>query len=165
MNDKLVIASVLKPQGIRGEIKVKVFMDDASDLKGFKSVFIGGDEYFVMAVRPSGDFAYLSLRGIADRNAAETLRGKEVEALRSDCPEPAEGRFYIVDLLGCEVVYSSGEEVGKVISVTPARTDVYTLSAPEGEVSFAAAEGVIETVDVLNKKITVNKKRFKEVSV
>ena len=52
-----------------------------------------------------------------------------------------------------------------VVSVTPAKTDVYTLETPKGEVSFAAAEGVIESVDVENKRITVNKKRFKEVSV
>ena len=31
--------------------------------------------------------------------------------------------------------------------------------------SFAAAEGVIEEIDVQSKKITVNEKRFKEVSV
>lgn len=165
MDEKLTIASVLKPQGIRGEVKVKSYMDDAEQLSAFKSVFIGGVPYTVMAVRHSGEFAYLSLRGIADRNAAETLRGKDVEVLRSECPDPPEGRYYIADLIGCEVVASAGEKIGEVISVTPARTDIYTLATPAGEVSFAAADGVIEAVDVENKKITVNKKRFKEVSV
>ena len=165
MDDKLTVAVVLKPQGIRGEIKVKALCDSAEDLLGLKRAYIDGAEYSVMGVRGQGDFAYLSLRGVFDRNAAELLRGKEVEALRSDMPELPEGTYYIADLTGCTVVTEQGEVIGEVASVTPARTDIYTLCTPFGEVSFAAASGVIESVDVENKKITVNKKRFKEVSV
>lgn len=165
MEEKLNIATVLKPQGIRGEIKVKVYLDDSGDLKQFKTLFIGGDEYAVINVRASGEYAYLALKGVADRNAAELLRGKEIEVNRSDCPVLPEGTYYIADLLGCAVVYENGETVGEVTAVTPAKTDIYTLQTQKGEVSFAAAEGVISDVDVDKKIITVNKKRFKEVSV
>ena len=165
MEQKISIGAVLKPQGIRGEIKVKVFLDSAEDLKNFRRVFVGGEEFQIMSVRAQGEFAYVVLRGIADRNAAELLRGKEIEVFRSELPKPPDGRYYIADLTGCEVVTASGEQIGTVASVTPAKTDVYTLETPKGEVSFAAAEGFIESVDVENKRITVNKKRFKEVSV
>lgn len=164
-NEKITVATVLKPQGIRGEIKVKVLCDDAEVLKSFKSVLIDGEEIPVLAVRAQGDTAYIMLKGVADRNAAELLRGKEIEVFRNDMPELPEGRYYIADLTGCEVVTSSGEKIGDVVAVTPARTDVYTLETAKGELSFAAAEGVIESVDTANKKIVVNKKRFKEVSV
>ena len=165
MEEKLTIATVLKPQGIRGEVKIKVFLDDGEDIKSFKRVFVGGEEYALLSVRAQGEFAYVALRGIADRNAAELLRNKDIEVYRSELPEPPEGRYYIADLTGCEVVTAAGEVIGEVISVTPAKTDIYTLQTPKGELSFAAADGVIESVDVQNKKIIVNKKRFKEVSV
>ena len=165
MTDFLTIATVLKPQGIRGEVKVKVHLDSAEDMKNIKQVYISGEKYAVLSVRASGEFAYVALRGVADRNAAELLRGKEVDALREDCPPLPEGRYYIGDLTGCKVVYSSGEEVGEVTSVTPARTDIFTIETLKGEVSFAAAEGVITDVDLEKKLITVDKKRFKEVSV
>lgn len=165
MVDKLNVAVVLKPQGIRGEIKVKVFLDDADDMADLKRVILDGEEYAVLGVRPQGDIAYLSLRGVADRNAAELLRGKEIFAYRGDLPALEEGRYYIADLLGCEVFFESGEKVGTVSEVVPAATDVYVISTASGEISFAAASGVIEVVDTENKKITVNKKRFKEVSV
>lgn len=165
MDDFLTVATVLKPQGIRGEIKVRVLCDGTDDLKNLKRVFIDGAEYGVLGVRGNGEFAYLSLKGVFDRNAAELLRGKEIDAYRSEMPELPEGTYYIADLTGCIVVTSSGERIGEVSSVTPARTDIYTLTTPKGELSFAAAEGVIESVDVENRKITVNKKRFKEVSV
>ena len=165
MEEKLNVAAVLKPQGIRGEIKIKVFLDNAEDFKSFKRIFIGGEQYSLLSVRTQGDFAYIAVKGIADRNAAELLRGKDIEVLRSDCPPLPEGRYYIADLLGCEVFYTSGEKVGEVKEVTPAATDIYVLATGNGEVSFAAAEGVIDEVDTEAKKITVNKKRFKEVSV
>lgn len=163
--DRLTVAVIVKPQGIRGEVKIKALCDSAEDLKGLKRVFIDGVEYGVLGVRAQGETGYIALKGVFDRNAAELLRGKEIEAERDDMPSLPENRFYIADLTGCAVVTSSGEEIGEVVSVTPARTDIYTLTTPKGEVSFAAAEGVIEDVDVQNKKITVNKKRFKEVSV
>ena len=164
-NEKITVATVLKPQGIRGEIKVKTLCDDAEVLKSFKSVLIDNEEVSVLSVRAQGDTAYIMLRGVADRNAAELLRGKDLEVLREDMPELPEGRYYIADLTGCEVVSTSGEVFGTVTSVTPARTDIYYLKTATGELSFAAAEGVIEEVDVAAKKIIVNKKRFKEVSV
>ena len=76
-NEKITVATVLKPQGIRGEIKVKVLCDDAEVLKSFKSVLIDGEEIPVLAVRAQGDTAYIMLKGVADRNAAELLRDRK----------------------------------------------------------------------------------------
>lgn len=165
INDTLTVATVLKPQGIRGEIKVKALTDSAEDLTAFKKLIIGGEEYSVMSIRVQGEFAYLGLKGIADRNAAELLRGKDAEVLRSDAPELPEGRFYIVDLIGCEVFTERGDLLGRVSSVTPAKTDIYTITQGGREITFAAADGVITDVDVEAGKITVNGKRFKEVSL
>ena len=124
MPKTLTIATVLKPQGIRGEIKVKALTDSAEDLKNFPRVFIDGVEYKVLSVRPAGDCAFLSLRGIADRNAAELLRGKDVIALREDAPELPEDTFYLVDVLGCEVVTEKGKSIGTICDITPAKTDI-----------------------------------------
>lgn len=165
MEEFISVAAVLKPQGIRGEVKVKCFLDDAELLKSFKKVYIGEECFDVLSVRAQGEFAFLALRGVADRNAAELLRGKDVTVQKSNLPAPPEGRYYIADLVGCEVVFAGGESVGKVTAVTPAKTDIYTLETPKGELSFAAADGVIESVDVDGKKITVNRKKFREVSV
>ena len=73
MQDYLTVATILKPQGIRGEVKVKALTDTAEDLKAFKKLLIDGVEYPVLSVRAQGEFAFLGLKGIADRNAAELL--------------------------------------------------------------------------------------------
>ena len=165
LRETIVIGEVLKPQGVRGEIKVKSLLDDAADMRSFKKVYIGGKEYKVLSCRTDAQTAYLALSGIADRDAAELLRGKEIEALRSDAPALEEGRYYIVDIIGCAVVTEKGERLGEIADVLPAHTDVYVLTDGEAEYLFPAADGVILDVDVENKRITVSKKRIAQVMV
>lgn len=165
MQKYLTIATILKPQGIRGEIKVMPQTDSAEDIKNFSSVIIEGREYKVLACRAAGGFAYLTLRGVADRNAAELLRGKEVLVDREEAPELPEGRVYIADVIGCKLVTEEGEELGEISAITPARTDIYTAVVSGKEVMFPAAEGVIVSIDEAAGKVTVNKKRFEEVAL
>ena len=155
---------MLKPQGIRGEIKVMPHTDSPDDICGFSQVIIGDEKYKVLACRAAGGFAYLTLRGVADRNAAELLRGKSVLADRAESPALPEDRVYIADLIGCAVITEQGEELGKVLNVTPARTDIYTISCGEKQVLFAAAEGVIVSIDEEAGKIVVNAERFRQVA-
>ena len=139
--------------------------DTAEALTAFKSVLIDGVNYSVLSVRAQGEFGYLSLKGIADRNAAELLRGKNIEVEREDMPSLPDGTYYIGDLIGCSVVNERGDVLGTVEDVTPAKTDIFTLKHDTKTIMFPAADGVILTVDEEGKKITVNGKRFKEVSI
>lgn len=164
--ERLIIGEVLKPQGIRGEIKIKTFTDENVTVKSFKRVFIGGEEYKVLSFRCGEDgFAYLGLRGIPDRNAAETLRGKSVEGEREDAPPLAEGTYYIVDLLGCAVEDENGVLLGTLVDVASLSSDIYTVRNGEKEMRFPAVRGVIESVDVAAKKIVVNSAILAEICV
>ena len=165
MRDTVVIGEILKPQGIRGEIKVKVLLDDAEDMRAFRKVLIGGREYKVLSCRTDASAAYLSLSGVADRDAAELLRGKEVEALRADAPALEEGRYYIVDIVGCAVVTEKGERLGEIADVLPAHTDIFVMKQGDKEYMFPAAEGVILGADTEKKIVTVSEKRIGEVLV
>lgn len=165
MPDTIVIGEVLKPQGIRGEVKVKPLLDDAADMRHFKRVYIAGKEYKVLSCRTDAQAAYLALSGIADRDAAELLRGKEVEALRADAPALEEGRYYIVDIVGCAVVTEKGERLGEIADVLPAHTDIFVMKQGDKEYMFPAAEGVILGADTEKKTVTVSEKRIGEVLV
>ena len=165
MTDKLIVGEVLKPQGIRGELKIKPFTDDAEVFRAFSDVQIGGVSYKVLSVRKGGGAVFLGLRGVADRNAAELLRGKEVVIPRSEAPEPEEGRYYVAALLGCDIVTEGGKVLGKLKDVRQASTDVYTLFDGSRDILFPVADGVVVAVDVENGTITVNEKRFYEVAV
>ncbi len=165
MVEELTVGEILKPQGIRGELKVKPFTDSAEDFRSFKKIYLDGMPYQVLSVRLGDGAVYLGLRGVPDRNAAEALRGKQITLPREDAPEPEEGRYYIADLLGSTIVTQTGEVLGTLKDVRQASTDVYTLLQGEKEILFPVATGVVLDVDIQNSRIVVDKKRFLEVAV
>ena len=167
MENYLTIAQIVKPQGIRGELKVLSMTDTPEDLKAFNRVYIGGNCYKLLKVRPQGgNCAFITVSGIADRNAAETLRGLTVEVSRADAPALPEDTYYIADVIGCTVKDEDGAIIGTVEEVTPARTDVYEVIKPDGKkVTFPAVKGLISDIDLNERTITVSRARFGEVAL
>ena len=164
--DRLIIGEVLKPQGIRGELKVKTFTDFPEDVKEFGTVYIDDTPYKILSFRVGTDgAAYMGLRGIPDRNAAELFRGKKLEGERSDAPALEEGQYYIVDILGLSCETEEGEFLGTVKDVTNLSSDIYTLEKDGKNILFPAIKGVVVKVDIENGKLVVNKTRFDEVAV
>ena len=161
MDDKLTIGIVTKPQGIKGEIKVKLFADDIASVSNVTEVFIDGVNYKILSKRSSGEDLFLSLRGIADRNDAETLRGKEIFADREQI-EKDEDSYFIVDVLGCEVYLDDGQMIGKVSDILTGRTDVYYVKGQKTAV-FPMIKDLKPIFDIKAKRITLDGARFKEV--
>lgn len=164
--ERLVIGEVLKPQGIRGELKVKTFTDFPEDVKAFKTVYIDDMPYKILSFRVGADgAAYLGLRGIPDRNAAELFRGKKLEGDRQDAPELEEGQYYIVDIIGLSCETEEGEVLGVVKDITNLASDVYTIEKAGKNILFPAVKGVVVKVDIEGGKLIVHKPKFDEVAV
>jgi 16S rRNA processing protein RimM len=164
--NRLVIGEVLKPQGIRGELEVKTFTDFPEDVKEFGTVYIEDVPYKILSFRVGPDgAAYMGLRGIPDRNAAELFRGKKLEGAREDAPPLEEGRHYIVDILGLDCETEEGEFLGVVKDIMSLASDVYTLEKNGKKILFPSVNGVIVKFDIEGGKIVVNKAKFDEIAV
>lgn len=163
---RLIIGEVLKPQGIRGELKVKTFTDFPEDVKEFGVVYIDEVPYKILSFRVGPDgAAYMGLRGIPDRNAAELFRGKKLEGNREDAPPLEEGRHYIIDVLGLTCETEEGEVLGVVKDIVNLASDVYTLEKDGKKILFPSVNGVIVRFDIEGGKIIVNKQKFDEMAV
>ncbi len=163
---RLTIAEVLKPQGIRGELKIKTFTDFPEDVKVFKTVYIDDKPYKILSYRVGTDgFAYIGLRGIPDRNTAELFRGKLLQGERDDAPPLEEGQYYIVDILGLSCETEDGEVLGTVVDVSLLSSDIYTIEKAGKKILFPAVKGVVKKVDFDNKKLIVDKMIFDEIAV
>ena len=164
--DRLVIGEVLKPQGIRGELKVKTFTDTPELVKEFGTVYIDDKPYKILSFRVGPDgAAYMGLRGIPDRNAAELFRGKKLEGAREDAPPLEEGRHYIVDIIGLTCETEDGEVLGVVKNIVNLSSDVYTLEKNGKQILFPSVNGVIVKFDIESGKIVVNKEKFEQIAV
>ena len=159
------IGQVLKPQGIRGEVKVQPLTDDINRFKQLKEVIIDDKTYRVTNAVIGGGTVFLSIAGVLDRNTAETFRGKYLHVTRENAVELEEGRYFIVDIVGCTLFNSENEKIGEVIDVFSSRTDVFTIKCVDGRIMrFPFLKDTVISVDVVNKIIVADKKRLAEVS-
>ena len=75
----LFLGEIVKPQGIRGEVKVRHYTDDPGRFQELDSLLVkNGEAYQPLAIvgcRVDQDDVYLKLKGVSDRNEAEKLRG------------------------------------------------------------------------------------------
>ena len=162
---KIEIGKVLKAQGIKGEVKLACYVDDAAMLKTVKQLYIGSKTYTVTHFRADGAFCYVLLDGIADRNAAEALRNWTVYADK-EIVAVDEGRYFIDDLVGCTVALDNGKSVGTVKEILQnGAADVFVCDGESGEILFPFLKDLILSVNVQAKQITLDGKRFDEVAV
>jgi 16S rRNA processing protein RimM len=99
------------------------------------------------------------LDGVADRTAADALKGWAVHVPRTSFPTPAPGEYYWVDLIGLLVVNREGEALGTVRELldTGAHSVLVITAggdAPDRLVPFVDA--YVDHVDLPQRRITVD---------
>lgn len=113
----IALAAVAGAHGVKGELRLKLFGDGVESLSRHKIVYVGGVERRLLFVRDAGKMAVAKFEGIADRSAAESLRGSLVEIDRSALPPLEEGEYYHADVIGLPAVDTDGNSVGIVVAV------------------------------------------------
>src|SRR5690349_13328048 len=96
---RLALAAVAGAHGIKGEVRLKLF-GSLEGLAAQSQVHVGGRELKLKAAKLAGKTAIAVLDGIADRSAAEALRGQLIEVDRASLPPLDEGEYYHADLIG-----------------------------------------------------------------
>ena len=164
------LAKILKPQGIKGEVKLKPYADDLSRFLELPHVYLKRQGAYekreVTASRIYKQFAYINMQGCDDRNTAETLRGQYLYIDREHAAKLPEGAHYIADLIGLEVKDESGTLIGVLQDVLQTGgVDVYCLQAEDGQLLFPLAPGVVLKKDVEGGEIVVSREKLEEVMV
>ena len=134
---RIALAAVAGAHGGKGELRLKLFTDSVENLARHKRVAIGGVERKLEVVRPGSTGAIVRIAGIADRAAAEALRGSLVEVERSALPPLEEGEYYHADLIGLPCVDAGGGELGRVVAVENyGAGDLLEVKRPDGKSSL-----------------------------
>ena len=114
---RVTLAVVAGAHGIGGEVRLKLFSEGVESLGRHQQVEVGGRPFTLKSVKPGGRGAIASFAGIADRSAAEALRGLLLTVPRSSLPPLEEGEYYHADLIGLPCEDSGGEMLGMVVAV------------------------------------------------
>ena len=166
----LLLGEIVRPQGIRGEVKVKHYTDDPERFYDLENVFLKrGDSYepaVVTKARVQGDDVYLAIEGVEDRNEAEKLRGVQLWVDRENAVELGEDEVFIADILGAKAYDTKGNEIGVLKDVlTPGGVDVFVFKTKKGTLMMPALKTVILEMDADEGKIILDENRLEEVAL
>ena len=166
----LLLGEIVRPQGIRGEVKVRHYTDDPERFYDLEVVFLKrGENYDEMNVedaRVQGDDVYLKLEGVDDRNEAEKLRNIQLWVDRDNAVELGEDEVFIADILGAKAFDTKGNQVGILKDVlTPGGVDVFVLKTPKGNLMFPALKEVLLEMNADEGKLVLDENKLEEVAL
>ena len=116
-HDLVLVGRFGAAHGVRGEIRLKSFTGDPAAIGDYAPLLSqDGSRLFVLrTLRHVRDDMFVArVEGIADRNAAEALRGARIFVARSNFPQVAKDEYYWVDLIGLDVINRQDEALGVV---------------------------------------------------
>ena len=114
---RIALAAVTGAHGVSGEVRLKLFSESIDSLSKQPRLIVGGVERRLLSIRSGGNTPVARFEGIADRSAAEALRGSTIEVERSRLPVLDDGEYYHSDLIGLAAVDREGTALGCVVSV------------------------------------------------
>ena len=110
---------IVNTHGVRGEVRIEPWADDAAFLTRFKRFYLDGAPVAVKSARVHKNMVIAALAGVADVNAAMALKGKVIFINRDDVRLPR-GKVFLQDILGAQVVTEDGAELGVLEDVMDA---------------------------------------------
>lgn len=116
---RILVGRIHGAFGVRGELKLESFTEPAPTIFRYQPWTLrdaqGREREFEGARgRVTNKGLVATFPDIADRDAAEALRGTEIYVSRSVLPPPKPGEYYWVDLEGLRVVNTEGADFGTV---------------------------------------------------
>ncbi len=157
--DTVIIGKIVGVHGIKGYVKVHCEAESFSVFAPGHTVIVrnskGGSRVMeIVDARPQGRKQLLLLKGISDRNLAETLPGSDLLVEKSSLPDLEPDTYYWSDIAGMSVISVDGRHVGTVTSlIETGSNDVYVVQTPDaGEILIPAIASVVLEID-LNRKI------------
>ncbi|NLT74813.1 MAG: 16S rRNA processing protein RimM [Chloroflexi bacterium] len=154
----LVVGQIVAPRGLRGELKVRVETENPDRFEDLDHLYVGPERrrYTLRGARQMKGFALLLLDGVADRDAAEQLRGLFLYVDQGNALPLGEGEYYQHQIEGLEVFREDGQRLGEVTGVLETgANDVYVVHGPAGEILLPAIRDVISAIDLEAGTMTV----------
>lgn len=158
--DRVCLGVIGAPHGVRGAFRVKTFTDAPEDLVGYGPLAdeAGSRTFALRIVGESKGQVVVKADGVADRDAAQALRGTRLYVERSVLPPPDDDEFYYADLIGLAVVDRAGGKVGTVKAVQDfGAGDLIEVALDDGgEALVPFTRAAVPEVDIDGGRIVID---------
>jgi 16S rRNA processing protein RimM len=148
------IGRIVRSHGLEGRVKVLSYLESPEVLHGLSGLLVGRSVQEavllpLVALKAAGrDSFILQLGGVADRDAAERLRGSSVWMPSEEMRKLPEGEYYWREIIGLQVLTEENEILGRIEAVFPTGgNDVYVCRGGGREILLPAIGDVIRKID------------------
>ncbi|HYD97442.1 MAG TPA: ribosome maturation factor RimM [Noviherbaspirillum sp.] len=166
-DDLVLVGHVTGAYGIKGWVRIRPYSADADAMLHAKTWWLDKPvlrDVDAMQAKVHGEDVVAQLMGVADRDAAEALKGATVKIRRSHFPVLDDDEFYWIDLIGLTVENLQGEALGTVADLMDNGAHpilrVVQQEAAAGdkpkESLIPFVDAFVKTVDQQARKITVD---------
>ncbi len=161
----LLLGEVLRPHGVRGELRIRLLTDYPERIARLDAVYLGKSpdaphitRYPVEAMRMHQHYGLLKLGGVNNRDQAEPLRELFVMVAIKDAVPLEDDEFYLYQIMGLQAQTESGEILGKISDIIETgANDVYVIDSPQyGEILIPDANNTIVRIDIEAGLMIVN---------
>lgn len=161
---RLVVGRIVRPHGINGELLVQSLSDAPDRFVPGAELALGDPDaelplrpLVVAAVRDDRGRLLVSFEGVADRDAAESLRGGLLSIPRAAARSLAAGEFWKHQLVGLAVYDRQGRRRGEVADVLPGTAhDLLSVRLDDGASVLVPSVAALVTVELEARRLVVD---------
>ncbi|MCH9037983.1 MAG: 16S rRNA processing protein RimM [Chloroflexi bacterium] len=157
MHGHVVVGLIRGGWGIKGDVKVEILSDAPSRFADDSVVHLRGKPVKVEHARRLKGILLVKLDNVADRTAADALRGQLLTVPEADAEPLQDGAYYHFQIMGVPVRTVDGEDLGRIAEIiATGANDVYVVRL-EGrrDILIPAMEDVVLSVDLEGDGMTV----------
>jgi 16S rRNA processing protein RimM len=156
----LAIGKVLKPWGLKGEVKVLSYAESADTYRRTSELIVLRQDrplgLVLEGVREQARALLCKFKGRERIEDVESLVGTTLYLRKSELPALEQGEYYWHQLIGMEVWTDTGRHVGTLSGIlTTGSNDLYAVRSGEREWLIPALREVIREVDVPANRMVI----------
>lgn len=153
---QVIVGTIGRPQGLRGEVTVRPRTDQIETRFAAGTVLAAdGRALTVVAHSMVQGKLVVAFEGVADRAAAEALRGVELWVDSTE-DELADGEFHDASLIGLAVVSPDGESIGSIVAVEhPPVQDLLVVRTAQGDRLVPFVSELVPSVDLAQGQVVI----------
>jgi 16S rRNA processing protein RimM len=157
----LRVGRITGAHGLKGALRLRPDNPDSDTLEQVARVFLesaGAAREFRLTgmTRLNATTRRITLEGVNDVNAAESLKGAIVMLAAEDVPAAKPGQFYYYEAIGCQVFLTDGSRIGTIEEIfSNGAHDIWVVREGEREILVPVIEDVVKAMDFAARRVTV----------
>lgn len=157
----LLIGKIVRPHGLRGEIKIISFAESVETFNNLDTIYLKKSDgstqpLHISKARQNKNLIILGLKEVSTIDGAEEMRGIELFIDEKDLEELPEGEYYQRDLIGLSVLTVEGLELGIIKDIIPTGShDLIVVKNGSEEHLIPAIKDVMRDVNLKEGKLII----------